>query len=75
MNFLINTKENIYMGTHGGYRLEAGRKKGSVLDINHRSSRIVLSCTESNASQIKELNKQSNKSVTKYIIDIILHKS
>ena len=63
------------MGTHGEYRLRSGRKKGSVLDINHRSSLIVLSCTESNASQIKELNKQSNKSVTKYIIDIILHKS
>ena len=63
------------MGTYGGYRPGAGRKKGSVLDINHRTSRIVLSCTESEASQIKELAKQNNKSVTKYIIDIILHSS
>ena len=63
------------MGTHGGSRPGAGRKKGSVLDINHRTSRIVLSCTEQEASQTKELTKQSNKSVTKYIIDIILPKS
>lgn len=63
------------MGTYGGYRPGAGRKKDSVLDINHRTSRIVLSCTESVASQIKELAKQNNKSVTKYIIDIILHRS
>lgn len=63
------------MGTHGGYSPRAGRKKGSLLDINHRTSRIVLSCTESEDSQIKELTKQNNKSVTKYIIDIILQKS
>lgn len=50
------------MGTHGEYRLRSGRKKGSVLDINHRSSRIVLSYTESNALKLKSLpNKIINQ--------------
>lgn len=56
----------------GGARAGAGRKKGTKLDINHRTARIVLSCTDEEAAKIKELAKQSGKNVTRFIIDAVL---
>ena len=56
----------------GGYRPGAGRKKGSVKEGEHRTARIVLSCTDEEAAKIKELAKQSGKNVTRFIIDAVL---
>lgn len=62
----------------GGKRAGAGRKKGgrnASHKENKSSGRIVLSCLESEAAEIRALAEQAGKSVSRYVVDIVLKRN
>lgn len=62
--------------SHGGSRAGAGRKKGGSnaekQKTGYKTGRIVISCLESEAANIKELAAQSGKSVSQFVVESIL---
>lgn len=56
----------------GGARAGAGRKTGSTADGEHKTGRIVISCFKSEEEKIKELAKQSGKSVSRFVLDNLI---
>ena len=59
----------------GGLREGAGRKKGSVSKGEHKTGRLVISCLESEEAEIRRLAAASGKTVSRYIVDILLQGS
>lgn len=59
----------------GGSRKGAGRKTGTTLngDGVYRSARIMVTCTEEEASKIKALAKANGKSASRFIVDLALN--
>lgn len=62
----------------GGYRAGAGRPVGTTGPNKapelKKSGRIVIACTETEMSKIKELAKVSGKTTSRFIVDTILNK-
>ncbi len=56
----------------GGKREGAGRPKGTYKQENKRSARLVICCTDEDASAIKEKAKSLNKSVSELMTELFL---
>lgn len=65
---MSETKNN-----HGGARIGAGRKKGTLNSGEHKTGRIVISCTKNEETLIKELAEKMNITVSKLVIDKVLN--
>lgn len=58
---------------HGGFRAGAGRKKGSTTNnTGYKNGRIVISCLKSEEELIKQKAAESGKTLSRYILDILL---
>ena len=55
-----------------GKREGAGRPKGTYKQENKRSARLVICCTDEDASAIKEKAKSLNKSVSELMTELFL---
>lgn len=57
---------------HGGARPGSGRKKGTKLNIEHKTGRIVISCLESEEAEIRSRAEAAGMNVSRYIIETLL---
>lgn len=59
----------------GGIRQGQGRPKGSKnkhSGLASKGGRLVISCSESEMNQIKEMAKDSGKTISRFVIERIL---
>lgn len=55
----------------GGARQGAGRKKGTLNKGEHKTGRIVITCLESEETEIKQLAKNQGKTTTSFILECV----